>query len=166
MSARTIYSQCTWHKKLNRNGRFVSVLADVNRIHHCTQIIGQCSVVIHCYLKIHIYMFNIICLLHEFVNHLKLKYFPSVIRLSILNAPRKSKPRPNTQNCEALCCFLVKTTYVFNCFVTLKTSLNFRKHRTSLHVSSLVHLVLLSLAHIIFSNTFTGSPSNTASTSK
>ena len=33
-------------------------------------------------------------------------------------------------------------------------------------VSSFVHLVLLELAHIIFSNTFTGSPSNTASTSK
>ena len=33
-------------------------------------------------------------------------------------------------------------------------------------VSLLVHLVLLSLAHIIFSNTFTGSPSNIASTSK
>ena len=47
-----------------------------------------------------------------------------------------------------------------------KTSLNFRHHRTSSHVSSLVHLVLLSLAHIIFSNTFTGSPTNIASTSK
>ena len=34
------------------------------------------------------------------------------------------------------------------------------------YVSSFVHLVLLSLAHIIFSNTFTGSPSNIASTSK
>ena len=49
---------------------------------------------------------------------------------------------------------------------TQKNTLNFRKHRTSLHVSSLVHLVLLSLAHIIFSNTFTGYPSNIATTSK